>query len=447
MTGLWKSRAGNIPITVALLALPMTLMLGGALDFMRHEKARSALQNGLDRGVLAATSLSQTMPARETIGGYVKTLGISSYTLTVDEAKALNSSVITAEIAYEMPTTFLSMIGVETLDVVARARAEEKRERIEISLVLDLSGSMRGARISAMVPAAKSFITRLVRPETKDYTSMSLVPYAGQVSVGKAAFDALATGGTGRKHDKSSCFGNLDTTFSTTIPDFTTAEHVPQFSTWLVNDWKNANKGYTPGFDAWNCPTEETSVTFLSNDPDYLTHQIDGYHMFDGTATHIAMKWGLHLLDPAFKPSLKKMAGNGGPTVVSKFDDRPSPFNDGETLKVIVLMTDGEIVAQQRPKSGLPVNDQPTVGGTNQEKVSGGKAMDLMSAACLAAKNKGVLIYAIGFDVQTASASFLTKLRGCASSPSHYYDAKTSDLNAIFQNIAGAIERVHLVGY
>jgi hypothetical protein len=306
---------------------------------------------------------------------------------------------------------------------------------------------MRGGRIAAMVPAAKSFITRLIRPETKDYTSMSLVPYAGQVSLGQAAFDALSFGGAVRTHDKSSCFGNLETTFSAAIPDFTAAEHVPQFSTWLVNDWKNANKGYTPGFDPWNCPTEETSVTFLSNDADYLTKQIDGYHMFDGTATHIAMKWGLHLLDPAFKPSIRKMAENGGPTIVSKFADRPSPFDDGETLKVIVLMTDGEIVAQQRPKSGLPVNDQPTTGGTTQQKVNAGKAMDLMSSACQAAKNNGVVVYAVGFDVQTASASFLTKLRACASSPSHYYDAKTTDLNSIFQNIAGSIERVHLVGY
>jgi hypothetical protein len=159
------------------------------------------------------------------------------------------------------------------------------------------------------------------------------------------------------------------------------------------------------------------------------------------------MKWGLHALDPAFNKTLKDMAVHGGPAVDKKFEHRPVAFNDLETAKVIVLMTDGEIVAQQRPKSGLPVNEQPTKDGTTEQKVSAGKAMDMLVAACTAAKNSGIVIYTVGFDVNTASASFLEKLRGCASSPSHYYDAKVSDLNSIFQNIAGAIERVHLVGY
>lgn len=432
---------------VSLLALPLALIVGGAVDFMRFEQSRSALQNGLDRSVLAATSLTQTVGAEDAVHTYMKTIGVAGYDLTVDESKALNSRVITAQASYPMSTTFLSILGIDTLDVVARSKAEEKRQRIEISLVLDLSGSMRGARLAAMQPAAKAFVTRLIRDETRDFTSMSLVPYAGQVSLGHVAFDALAAGGPGRTHDKSSCFGNLDTTFSATIPDFTKAEHVPQFSTWKVSDWQNANKGYNPGFDPWNCPTEETSVTMISNDSNYLTQQIDGYHMFDGTATHIAMKWGLHLLDPAFKPYLKKLSDNGGPHLAPEFADRPSPFGDPETLKVIVLMTDGEIVAQQRPKSGLPVNEQPTVGGTTAEKVSGSKAMDLMVAACQSAKDKGIVVYAIGFDVVKANPSFLAKLKSCASSPSHYYDAKTSDLNAIFQNIAGSIEQVHLISH
>ena len=67
MVRLWESRSGNIPVIVSLLALPMAIMLGGSVDFMRHEQERSALQNGLDRGVLAATSLSQSVSARDTI--------------------------------------------------------------------------------------------------------------------------------------------------------------------------------------------------------------------------------------------------------------------------------------------------------------------------------------------------------------------------------------------
>lgn len=58
--GLLRSKRGNVPIIVALLFLPMTVMVGGAVDFVQQERLRVALQNALDRGTLVAASLSQT---------------------------------------------------------------------------------------------------------------------------------------------------------------------------------------------------------------------------------------------------------------------------------------------------------------------------------------------------------------------------------------------------
>ena len=71
--------------------------------------------------------------------------------------------------------------------------------------------------------------------------------------------------------------------------------------------------------------------------------------------------------------------------------------------------------------------------------------LDMMSKACAAAKSHGIVIYAVGFEVAAGDANFLSKLKGCASSSSHYYDAKSSNLNNVFQNIASSIEQIRLV--
>jgi hypothetical protein len=424
----------------ALLMIPLTTISGGAVDLMLHERLRSSFQNDLDRGVLAAASLTQTIPARKTIEDYLNNAGHSGYSLTIDEGTAVNKRVVSATAEFPMETTFLYLVGIRSIDVVAHSKAEEAKRNIEISMVLDVSGSMTGSRMNALRPAAKSFINRLLRDETKDYTSMNLIPFAGQVSVGEKAFDALVQGATKpvRQHDKSSCFGNLDTKFSEAIPDFEVAEHVPQFSTWVV--------GTNKGFDPWSCPTEETSVTFMSNDRDALSEQVDGFHMFDGTGTHIAMKWALHGLDPKFRDTLKTIQKNSTIKINSTFANRPANYHDSDTLKLIVLMTDGEVVPQFRPNTGKAVNDQPQNANeknkTIEQKVSSTVAIDRMTDACDAAKGHGIVIYAVGFEV--SGGNFLSKLKGCASSPSHYYDAKSSNLNAVFQNIASSIEQLHL---
>lgn len=437
---LLRNRRGNVGIMAALLMIPLTTISGGAVDLMLHERLRSSFQNDLDRGVLAAASLTQTIPARKTIEDYLDAAGHSGYSLMIDEGTAVNKRVVSATAEFPMETTFLYLVGIRNINVVAHSKAEEAKQNIEISMVLDVSGSMTGSRMNALRPAAKSFINRLLRDETKDYTSINLIPFAGQVSVGEKVFDALVEGATKpvRQHDKSSCFGNLDTKFSEAIPDFKAAEHVPQFSTWTV--------GTNKGFDPWNCPTEETSVTFMSNDRDALSEQVDGFHMFDGTGTHIAMKWGLHGLDPKFRDTLKTIQRNSTIKINSTFVNRPADYNDINTLKLIVLMTDSGVVPQYRPNTGKAVNSQPQSDNeknkTIVEKVSSTVAIATMTDACDAAKGHGIVIYAVGFEV--SGGDFLSKLKGCASSPSHYYDAKSSNLNAVFQNIASSIEQLHL---
>ncbi|MGA0531924.1 pilus assembly protein TadG-related protein [Hansschlegelia sp. KR7-227] len=429
--------SGNVAMILALLCVPLMLCAGGGVDLVLQERDRVRLQDALDAGLVAAAALAQPLGAEQTIRNYLNAGRLGDYALSISEKRTAISRTVTATATQRRPTSFLKLARIDELPIVASGSAEESYKNVELSLVLDLSGSMRlNSRITAMRPAAKSFIATLLAGTAKDYTTISLVPYAGQVNVGFAAFDSFAGSTTYRKHDKSSCFGIVEKTYTPAIPDFTKAEHVPVFSTFLV--------GKNEGFDPWNCPTEETSITYFSNDAKLLQDKIDAYHMFDGTATQIAMRWGLHLLDPAVKPLMNSAAAQGVKLIPAGFSDRPAPFHDGKTLKVIVLMTDGEVVAQQRPTSGLPVNPQPTKSGTTKQVLSQSDALNAMVGACADAKLKGVVVYTIGFDTNGESAAFRQKLKACASSPEKFYEAKTSDINAIFQDVARSIYPLRL---
>lgn len=435
--GLLRHKQANISTIFAILALPMTLAAGGAIDVAMQEHDRLRLQSALDASLIAAASISQTMEAEETIRSYLDAAGLEGYALTVSETKSVSARTVTASATMSTHTNFLHLIDIPTLDVVASGTAEEAYQNIELSLVLDLSGSMReNNRIKMMRPAAKNFVSQLLTEKTKAFTSISIVPFAGQVNVGAAFFDAV---GGKRLHDKSSCFSNLKyTSWAYGIPDFTKTDQVPHFSTWEL--------GKNDGFDPWNCPTQETSISYFSNDEAKLHTAIDGYHMFDGTATHIAVEWGTYLLDPAFKSVITKAASAGVNLVPPQFADRPAAFNDRKTMKIMVVMTDGEVVGQFRPKSGAPVNEQKKKGDPdpNEEKLSRAKTLEVLIKACANVKSKGVTVYTIGYDVETYGAALTDALKGCASGEGRYYKATASNINKIFQDVALSIYPLRL---
>jgi hypothetical protein len=60
---------------------------------------------------------------------------------------------------------------------------------------------------------------------------------------------------------------------------------------------------------------------------------------------------------------------------------------------------------------------------------------------CDAAKDAGIIVFAIGFEVTDASATVLTD---CASSPSHFYRVQGLQITTAFQSIANAIGKLRL---
>jgi Flp pilus assembly protein TadG len=439
-----RARAGSLPLMTALLLVPMTIMSGGAVDLITHEKLRTELQDALDRGVLAAAALSQTQTAQQTVTNYLhKAMPNRNVLVQVTEDRTINSRKVTATATLAYTPAFLKLAGLTTLTVPASAVAQEKRQKVEMSLVLDISGSMydNGGMIQ-LKPAAKSFIDTILKAEVRPVTSVSIVPFAGQVNLGQGVFDYLASGQRAdgktdyvRRHPYSSCFEMLGTDFGGAIPAFPARDQVAHFTYYNFNA-----KGKQP----WWCPTDDASVSYLSNDPVYLKARIDALQPFDGTGTAYGMKWAELLLDPAMRSAVTGIASRKLAPIPAEFVGRPAAFDDTETMKFIVLMTDGQIGFQPRPTTKYVETTKNISAAADHREIFSGQVSAQYKQICDYSKSKGITVFTIAFKISDNAVA--NSLAACASNASYAYRVDGLDIANAFQSIATAIQKIKLVG-
>lgn len=426
---LLADQRGNVAVITALMILPMLVLAGGATDIARYETFRAQLQDGVDRAVLASASLTQGMGVEATAAEYLKSVSfIKDVDLDYNYSVALNGKRVTITARYDMATGFLPLIGIRSMQVVAKASAEEHRKNLEISMMLDMSGSMLDgtpSRISLLRPAAKAFIDEMITADTAPYTSLSIVPYAGSVNPGVTAFGIL---GTTRRHSYSSCIEFASTDYGKSTVPFNLRMQVPHFT---------ENHAYNPAGKEWSwCPYEATSITYLSNNATALKARIDSIKLHDGTGSAIAANWGMLLLDPASRSFIGRMSNAGA--VPGQFSNRPANFDDGETVKIIVLMTDGLISGQPRPyQYAYPRNPEGKDGNDHPNE----NFSSSLRTVCDYAKRNKVIVYTIGFDLDDDGKKDMSY---CASSPGHFYDVEGLDIATAFESIARSIQRIKL---
>jgi len=64
-----------------------------------------------------------------------------------------------------------------------------------------------------------------------------------------------------------------------------------------------------------------------------------------------------------------------------------------------------------------------------------------LQQVCTAAKNQGIIIFAIGFEVEDRSAGVM---RDCASPPNHFFRVANTEIYDAFRSIASTINRLRL---
>jgi Flp pilus assembly protein TadG len=344
----------------------LILMVGGiGVDVMHSEMKRTRLQHTLDRAVLAAADLEQTRDATEVVADYFDKSGMSGYAPDVDPSSDnLTYRTVAATAAQPHQTRFMKLVGVDQLDVHAASTAEERIGNVEISMVLDVSGSMgSNSRLSNLKTAAKQFVTTMDDNTEDDTLSISIVPYAAQVSLPDGVFDHMNVSG---ENAFANCLNFSSNDYDEAgISPTASYDRTMHFS-WSSSTYDNRdNNPKTKVDDGYiDCNTASSrEVAILQNDTDALKTYIDNMSAAGNTSIDVGMKWGAALVDPDFRPVVELLVDQDEETdngmVQKVFADRPYDYGTNESLKVIVVMSDGQNTYQHYIENGYREGDSP----------------------------------------------------------------------------------------
>lgn len=205
-----REDGGNVTVFSVFMLVLIIAITGASVDIMRFEAVRAKMQSTMDRAVLAAADLDQKQDPIAVVNDYMDKAGLSEVLSDVTVEQGDNYRTVTASGRGTMDTIFLHMSGFDTMTAPARSAAEEKIANVEISLVLDISGSMRfNNRMDQMKPAAQAFVNKVMTDNTNGVTTLSLVPFAGQVNPGDILFDYFRGERPKIKHENNG-WGNGD---------------------------------------------------------------------------------------------------------------------------------------------------------------------------------------------------------------------------------------------
>lgn len=451
-----RDEGGVITIFAIMMLLMMLMVSGIGVDLMRNEMERTRLQNTLDRAVLAAADLDQTLDPAAVVADYFNKVGLASYLSGVTVTEGLNFRTVVADANSQSPTQFMSMVGVNSLPVPAQGSAEERVSKVEISVVLDISGSMKyGDKMANLRDAANTFVDTVIRPETQDLVSLSLVPYSEHVNAGPNIYNQL---NINHYHNYSHCVEFPDSHFGASALDlsatYSQMQHF-QWNTYSIQSGSQQNTRYDTV-----CPRESFErITPISQDAQALKDQIDQLRPRAGTSIFLGMKWAVAMLDPAFNTITNALVS--GAVVDATFADRPVAYDDSETLKTVILMTDGQNSNSSRISSWAYNSSSEYVHWNNYnfqwylynyvsyynrpyyywQKYTASHGDGLLDDICDAAKAQGIVIWAIGFETTDHGAD---TMQNCASSPSHFFRVEGIELSEAFQAIARQINQLRL---
>ena len=340
-----KDEKGSIAILFALTTLVVMSMVGGAIDYGRAVTAREQMQQAVDASVLATARVWQT----ETNWSLATSKGTMTYdvnkpwnmssdvaTITKDDA----TNTINMRVSGHVKTPFLSLVLANGYEISAESQAKlqiggNAEQNLEVSLMLDVTGSMDNGKIDDLKVAAKDLSTSscgtIRAPSSRGWPwRRSPKPSASP----SALINTLR--GANLSNGSSSTYGHKKLNFTNASGNGETFE----VSTVCVTERTGAD-AYTdvgPGTakvgrlyaDSAACSMgSDNEIIPLSNDRTMLKNKIQGLDLAGSTAGQIGTAWAWYLLSPNW-------------ATLWAADRRPVAYNTPKTNKIAVLMTDGE---------------------------------------------------------------------------------------------------------
>ena len=350
-----RDEDGSMIIFTLFLILMMLIVGGMAVDLMRFETNRSRLQATVDRAVLAAADLGQTQNPEAVVRDYFQKAGLLDQLANVTVTETFNSRSVSARAAINVNMMFMDLLGIEQLVAPAAGVARETVTDIEIQMVLDVSGSMNfNNRMVNLQAAARSFVAKVLANDVNHRISIGIVPFNGQVNLGPlllAKYNISDLNGT----PNADCvdlpapvYGAASMSRTLSMPQTVFADTYSGTPT--SNAFATVASNLPLATNIW-CPQRAGNIVRLPNgNIATLQGYISGMTAIGATSINAGMKWGMALLDPASRPMFSEFIGAG--QISTDYANRPLNYGTPNTMKVIVLMTDGEHFKEERVNTG-----------------------------------------------------------------------------------------------
>ncbi|WIY69755.1 ubiquitin-activating E1 FCCH domain-containing protein [Aquidulcibacter paucihalophilus] len=179
-------------------------------------------------------------------------------------------------------------------------------------------------------------------------------------------------------------------------------------------------------------PCPSATILPLSSNRSTLKSLISGLSVTGSTAGQIGMAWGWYAVSPNFNTLWP-----GSPA---------GAYEPEDTLKAVIIMTDGEFNTPYN--SGVIAQNAGAGSGGTGDKINqnaaNGSPFTQGAALCNAMKDRGVIVYTVGFQI-SAGGNAANLLANCATSPAHaHLPTSGSDLSEAFAAIGRDISKLRI---
>lgn len=178
-------RRGNTAIIFTLALLPIMLLVGSAVDLSGMHGKRTALQASLDAAALAAAKMPHNS-SDAAVEDAAARFAAANFEGTITDFEVVRTEeAVTVSGKAPADLMFLSGFGFGDQQVSATSQATRGAHKIEVVMVLDNSGSMKGSKMSSLKTASQTLVDTLTTSDSdEDYTKIGLVPFTAGVNVG-----------------------------------------------------------------------------------------------------------------------------------------------------------------------------------------------------------------------------------------------------------------------
>jgi Flp pilus assembly protein TadG len=185
-------RNGNVATIFALAATILTVAVGGVIDLAQMRRLHSVMQAGADAAALsAARHLGTDETKRRSEADNVYLANVVDLPSPTVGTLTSSAPTYTYTATYAAPTTFLKIIGLDSLTLEARSQAVASTDTLDVALVLDSSGSMaNGNRMVELKKAVKLFLGAFT---TGTDVQVAMIPFDTEVRVDAVALTSATS--------------------------------------------------------------------------------------------------------------------------------------------------------------------------------------------------------------------------------------------------------------